>query len=306
MEKNIELYNNEIDQLSKNISLKLDLKDNLIKKVRKEGLDKFYTNDNISEKCLKTIEKIYEWSKWELVIEPSAGNGSFFKKIPINKKIGIDILPDDDDIIKQDFLTYFPDNNIKKILIVGNPPFGKGSSLAIKFFNHAAIWGDVIAFIIPRTFRRISIQNKLNINFHLIFDDDIPINPCSFTPNMMVKCCFQIWEKKENEREKVKLETKHKDWQFIGFGPKDEKGQPTPPKDVDFVIRAYGGKCGEIIHTKLELLRPKSWHWIKSNIDLNILIERFKNLDYSLSLNTARQNSIGMGELVKLYKEKYN
>ena len=231
MEKNIELYNNEIDELSKNISFKLDLKNNSIEKVRKQGLDKFYTNDNISEKCLKTIEKIYEWSKWELVIEPSAGNGSFFKKIPINNKIGIDILPD---------------------------------------------------------------------------DDDIPINPCSFTPNMMVKCCFQIWEKKENEREKVKLETKHKDWQFIGFGPKDEKGQPTPPKDVDFVIRAYGGKCGEIIDKKLELLRPKSWHWIKSNIDLNILIQRFKNLDYSLSLNTARQNSIGMGELVKLYKEKYD
>mgnify|MGYP001285504831 CR=1 FL=1 len=306
MEKNIELYNNEIDQLSKNISFKLDLKDNSIKKVRKEGLDKFYTNNNISEKCLKTIEKIYEWSKWELVIEPSAGNGSFLKKIPINKKIGIDILPDDDDIIKQDFLTYYPDNNIKKILIVGNPPFGKGSSLAIKFFNHAAKWGNVIAFIIPRTFRRISIQNKLNINFHLILDDDIPINPCSFTPNMMVKCCFQIWEKKENKREKVKLETKHKDWKFIGFGPKDEKGQPTPPTDVDFAIRAYGGKCGEIIDKKLELLRPKSWHWIKSNIDLNILIQRFKNLDYSLSLNTARQNSIGMGELVKLYKEKYD
>lgn len=306
MEKNIELYNNEIDELSKNISLKLDLKDNSIEKVRKQGLDKFYTNDNISENCLKTIEKIYEWSKWELVIEPSAGNGSFLKKIPINKKIGIDIFPDDNDIIKQDFLTYYPDNNIKNILIVGNPPFGKGSSLAIKFFNHAAKYGNVIAFIIPRTFRRISIQNKLNINFHLILDDDIPITPCSFTPNMMVKCCFQIWEKKENKREKVKLETKHKDWQFIGFGPKDEKGQPTPPKDVDFVIRAYGGKCGEIIDKKLELLRPKSWHWIKSNIDLNILIQRFKNLDYSLSLNTARQNSIGMGELVKLYKEKYD
>lgn len=306
MEKNIELYNNEIDQLSKNISLKLNLKNNSIEKIRKEGLDKFYTNDNISEKCLKTIEKIYEWSEWELVIEPSAGNGSFLKKIPINKKIGIDISPDDNDIIKQDFLTYYPDNNLKKILIVGNPPFGKGSSLAIKFFNHAAKWGNVIAFIIPRTFRRISIQNKLNINFHLILDDDIPINPCSFTPNMMVKCCFQIWEKKENKREKVKLETKHKDWQFIGFGPKDEKGQPTPPKDVDFVIRAYGGKCGEIIDSNFELLRPKSWHWIKSNIDINILIKRFKNLDYSLSLNTARQNSIGMGELVKLYKEKYD
>jgi hypothetical protein len=270
-----------------------------------EGLDKFYTIPEISEKCLTTIGSMYNWSEWELVIEPSAGNGSFLTRIPTVKKIGIDIAPEHADIIKQDFLTYTPPT-IGKTLVVGNPPFGRISSLAIKFFNHASKWADVIAFIIPRTFRRISVHNKLNINFHLVFDEEIPMKPCSFTPPMMAKCCFQIWEKKEIKRTMVELSTFHNDWDFMQFGPKDTNGQPTPPTGADFAMRAYGGKCGEIVDIDIETLRPKSWHWIKSKINKNTLIERFKTLDYSVSVDTARQNSIGRGELVRLYSESYN
>ena len=69
-------------------------------------------------------------------------------------------------------------------MTVGNPPFGKFSSLVIKFFNHSDEWSDVIAFIISKTFRKISVQNKLNKYFKLVLDKDIPNKPCSFTPAM--------------------------------------------------------------------------------------------------------------------------
>jgi hypothetical protein len=288
-----------------NITNKITQMTTTAEAVREAGLDKFYTIPAISEKCLDRIGSHYNWSDWGLVIEPSAGNGSFLTRIPVDNKIGIDISPEHKDIIKQDFLTYTPPPS-GKILIVGNPPFGRISSLAIKFFNHASKWADVIAFIIPRTFRRVSVQNKLNLHFHLVFDEEIPMEPCSFTPRMMAKCCFQIWEKKDTERTIVELSTTHKDWIFLGFGPKDAKGQPTPPTGADFAMRAYGGKCGEIVDTGLETLRPKSWHWIKSNINKNTLIERFNTLDYSLSLDTARQNSMGRGELVRLYSEEHD
>lgn len=276
--------------------------------IREASLDKFYTVPAISEKCLAHIGSRYKWSDWGLVVEPSAGNGSFLTRIPSGcvKIIGIDISPEHRDIIKQDFLTYTPPIGIVgKILVVGNPPFGRVSSLAIKFFNHASQWADVIAFIIPRTFRRISVHNKLNQKFHLVFDEEIPMKPCAFTPPMMAKCCFQIWEKKETDRCIVELSTTHEDWDFLGFGPKDDSGQPTPPDGADFAIRAYGGKCGEIVDHDLGTLRPKSWHWIKckSMIDKKTLMERFKTLDYTLSLDTARQNSIGRGELVRLYSK---
>lgn len=269
------------------------------------GLDKFYTIPEISEKCLTILGSRYTWSEWGLVIEPSAGNGSFLTRIPTHKKFGMDISPEHPDIVKQDFLTYTPPSGIGKILVVGNPPFGRVSSLAIKFFNHASKWADIIAFILPRTFRRISVHNKLHTNFHLVYDEEIPTEPCSFSPPMMAKCCFQIWEKKDTKRPIVELSTTHNDWDFLGFGPKDEKGQPTPPKGADFAIRAYGGKCGEIVDTGLEKLRPKSWHWIKAKINKYTLIERLKCLDYTVSLDTARQNSIGRGDLVRIYSEMY-
>ena len=276
--------------------------------VREAGLDKFYTIPEISDKCLKTLQTKYTWASWDLVVEPSAGNGSFFTRIPLpqDKKVGLDISPEHPTIVKQDFFDYKPPTSSiqgKNILTVGNPPFGRVSSLAVRFFNHAAEWSTVIAFIIPKTFRRVSLQNRLHEKFHLIHDEEIPSDPCSFSPPMQVKCCFQIWEKRPESRAIVKLSTTHADWDFLQNGPLDAKGQPTPPKGADFALLAYGGKCGKIVTTGLDQLRPKSWHWIKAKITPSLLIERFNSLDYSLSKDTARQNSIGRGELVKLYSD---
>lgn len=277
-----------------------------VKNVREEGLDKFYTVTSYSKKCIDKVFNLYNKSSFDLVIEPSAGNGSFFNQLECDNKIGIDISPENINIIKMDFFDYTPEQDIKNILVIGNPPFGKISSVAVKFFNHSAKWANVIAFIIPRTFRRPSVQNKLNNMFHLVYDEDVSTKPCCFTPQMTVKCCFQIWEKKETERPFIDLPTTHKDWDFLPYGPTDKNGQPTPPSGADFAMRAYGGKIGEIEKVKLNELRPKSWHWIKSNINKEELIERFNKLDYSDSLNTARQNSMGRGELVRLYNDFIN
>jgi len=277
--------------------------------VREEGLDKFYTNPEYSKKCIDKVTELYDITKWDLVVEPSAGNGSFLNQIPCRTKIGIDISPEHSDIVKQDFFDYVPTLGAAgNILVIGNPPFGAVSSLAIKFFNHSAKWANVIAFIIPRTFRKISVQNKLDPRFHLVYDEETPTKPCCFSPPMMVKCCFQIWEKKDVNRPIIDLPTTHADWEFLGFGPKDENGQPTPPLNADFAMRAYGGKIGEIKTAGLNELRPKSWHWFKTTATKTAtktteLIRRFRQLDYSNSLNTARQNSMGRGELVRLYSD---
>ena len=271
------------------------------------GLDKFYTIPAVSKKCLDELGTHFDWHQWDLVLEPSAGNGSFLTQLPVDKRIGLDIAPEHPEIQTQDFLTYSPPSAAKRVLVVGNPPFGRVSSLAIKFFNHAAQWASVIAFIVPRTFRRVSVQNKLNLYFHLVHDQEIPTDPCAFTPPMMAKCCFQIWERRDTPRTPVDLPTSHADWTFLGFGPKDGKGQPTPPTGADFALRAYGGRCGEPCSSGLADLRPKSWHWIQcTSVDKKTLMDRFATLDYSQSLNTARQNSLGRGELVRLYSEAYD
>jgi hypothetical protein len=281
-------------------------------------MDKFYTKPEYAKKCIEIVFDKYPIDQWDFIIEPSAGSGSFLCQLPFyperlyEKIIGIDILPEHSNILSQDFLVYEPPHMHKKILIIGNPPFGKVSSMAIQFFNRSAKWAQVIAFIVPRTFRRVSIQNKLDLNFQLMYDEDVPITPCQFIPCMAAKCCFQIWEKIVNvqpQRTIIEYPTSHPDWTFLPLGPLDEKGQPTPPTDADFAIRAYGGSIGEIKITNLDKLRPKSWHWIKVNnekIDKEILMERFGKIDFSNSKNTARQNSMGKGEFVYSYIQLVN
>jgi hypothetical protein len=269
--------------------------------VRNQGLDKFYTIPMYAKHCIDTVFQLYNKDSFDMIIEPSAGNGSFFNQIHHSNLVGIDIAPESNNIHKQDFFSYLPPSESTNILVVGNPPFGRVSSLAIQFFNHAAQFCSTIAFIIPKTFRRISVQNKLNTSFHIVYDEDVPDKPCSFYPKMSVKCCFQIWEKRDTLREIITLDTKHPDWTFLPYGPKDVNNQPTPPEGADFAMRAYGGKIGQIVTENLQDLRPKSWHWIKATTNKNELIHLFSLLDYSNSTNTARQNSMGRGELVSLY-----
>lgn len=272
--------------------------------VRLQGLDKFYTTSFTVDICLNELHKINPIDSYNLVIEPSAGNGSFLHKINNKNKIGLDIEPEHQDIIKMDFFEYKPDN-ITNVLVLGNPPFGKNSSLAVKFFNHSAKFCDTIAFVLPRIFRRTSIQNKLDKNFHLIVDIELSTKPCCFTPSLSVKCCFQVYKRSEIKREFIKLPVSCDDWEFIKYGPKDDKGQPTVPKNIDFAMKAYGSNCGEIKLDNLDVLRPKSWHFIKSNINKETLIDNFKKLDYNFTMNTARQNSLGKAELVQLYLREF-
>ena len=280
--------------------------------VRLAGTDKFYTIPVVVDACIASLTKLYDWEEWELVVEPSAGSGNFLSRIPTSRKIGMDIFPEGPDIIQQDFFEYSPppptySTQDRKIVVIGNPPFGKASSLAVKFFNHAACWADTIAFVVPRTFRRASIQNRLNRAFTLQSDEDVPVIPCSFVPKMGVKCCFQIWTRSSNERSRIEGAKSHADWTFLPFGPLDAGGQPTPPEGADFALRAYGGKCGEIRDSGLSELRPKSWHWIKcaSEVSIETLVRRFGELDYAESRDTARQNSLGRGVLVGLYAKSF-
>ena len=97
----------------------------------------------------------------------------------------------------------------------------------------------------------------------------------------------------------------HSHFEFIPYGKKDTRGQPTPPTNSHFAIRAYGSNCGEIKETDLQLLRPKSWHFIHSHISIDVLKERFCSLDYSISTDSVRQCSLGKQELVHLYEQSF-
>ena len=247
-------------------------------------MDKFFTNINVAKQCIDTVNL----SNFDFVIEPSAGSGNFLNQINHPNKIGIDIDPSAKGIVKQDFLTYYPPN-YDNILTIGNPPFGKGGPhLAIKFFNHAAKFSKTIAFIIPKSFRKSFVQNKLDRYFHLTHDNDIPID--SFEPPTITKCCFQIWTKLDIIRPLIVLPTNCFDFDLMDNSD-----------NCDFVIKKTGAGVGKIFETHLHKYKSRRWFYIKSKIDKQLLIEKFRKLDFSIAKQTALQETIRPGELIQLY-----
>ena len=95
-----------------------------------------------------------------------------------------DIQPENEEISQLDYLNFNKDivkHKIKEntnIHIIGNPPFGRGGSNAIKFINKAAEFADTIAFILPRSFRKESRQRRVDKNFWLIKDIDLFEESC--------------------------------------------------------------------------------------------------------------------------------
>jgi len=80
-------------------------------------IDKYYTKDTVVDLCLNFVTTYIQINSDDLIIEPSAGNGSFIKGIKLltsNFKF-YDLKPENEEIIKQDYLLY-DYNNIKKFL----------------------------------------------------------------------------------------------------------------------------------------------------------------------------------------------
>ena len=173
------------------------------KGLSRNTIDKFYTKDTVVESCIEAIRKHLIIND-DLVIEPSAGNGSFITGIQslTQNCIFYDIEPENEQIVKQDYLQYKHDK--RKTHIIGNPPFGRQSSLAIKFIKKSCEFGSSVSFILPKSFKKDSMKKAFDLRFHLIFEMDLPEK--SFLVDGKehnVETVFQIWERRDINREVV-------------------------------------------------------------------------------------------------------
>lgn len=262
-------------------------------------LDQFYTNKSTAKKCMDLIRKTIKKSEKFFFIEPSAGEWVFLYQLNNEHSLWLDIDPKRKDIIKQDFL-YFDiskyENNIKwkKIISFWNPPFWKNSSLAIKFFNISAKYSEYICFILPKTFNKDSVTNKLDLNFHKI--TDLCIDENSFIHNWKeynVPCIFQIWKRKDMKRKKIIKKTTHDDFEFV-------KKSENP----DVAIRRVWVKAWTL-YKDINKYAEASHYYLKVKKENNFF-EKYKKICFNKYIyNTAWNPSLSKWELVEAY-EKFN
>ncbi len=261
-----------------------------------EALDQFYTRPELAE--IYIAEMLSRWSDpGVLFVEPSAGTGAFLKPLmDAGRKVrAVDIDPQAPDIQCMDFLqaeSVF-DGEHSAIVVVGNPPFGKNAGTAVRFFNRAASRADEIAFIVPRTFRKISVQRRLHSSFHLSEDGDVERFAFLRSGNPHdVPCAWQIWTRQSMKR-------------LVPHPPSvDHLIDYTTPWFADFAMRRVGFYAGRVVTGNLMSLSQTTHYFMREMADG--VIDTLRRINWTeVSAQTVGVRSLSKTEIAFNLSEAY-
>ena len=261
---------------------------------RVTGKEQYYTPRELAGLLVSKVERLVSDFSSRTVVEPAGGTGAFVeaaKAFGAKKVLSVDIEPKHSDVSKANYLE--ASLKLRDAITISNPPFGRNNSLSIPFFNRAADHSEYIAFIVPRSWRKWSVINRLDRRFHLVHDEDLSIDYVDDTDELIsqknnLKTCFQIWQRKEVLREIVKVEDQ-------GFVTK------VKPEEADVALTVFGFSCGKV-NTDFERKSNTTRMFLKLNHPkaLNAL----QTADFArFSKNTAYTEALSFQEINFLLNE---
>ncbi len=254
------------------------------------NFDKYYTSDSVVCKCLRHLDM----ASYDLVIEPSAGDGAFYRSINHKNKIGLDIVPEHKEIIKQDWFRYDVSSEYSNVLVVGNPPFGKFNKLSSAFIERAFSFESVrtVGFILPNVYKKYTRQRIIPNNWRIKSIVDIGDNAFIFENEIRhIPCSFFIFDKSRG-RDLRDNPDRYKDKVDFTFGSKEY-----------FDLFLFGAAPKRIITNPEPNNRG---HFIKSKIAVDKLKQRFLDIDWrGLSSASGGVYWLTQGEIVKHYYDAY-
>lgn len=259
---------------------------------QKDPLDRFYTPRETVKQCLELLD-LFEY---DCIIEPSAGTGNFLKEFP-EGSFGFDIAPAAEGIEKADWFKLDKNQfkSFNSILVCGNPPFGQQNSLAIGFFNESAKFCDTIAFILPLTFKKDSVQNRLNLSFHLEKETILTNNSFHLNDSEIINvpCVFQVWVKKNEKRKITHLKTTTSLFSFVS------------KEEADFRVQRVGGNASK---ASLDLNKSASSNYFiknNSNKTNEEFINFINNLKFPTIEFTVGPKSLSKREMIAVIEENW-
>lgn len=258
----------------------------------KTQYDQFYTNANVAEKCLSVLDM----SRYDYIIEPSAGSGAFFSQIDHPNKIGLDVAPAAPGIITLSWFDYHIPSHFKNVLVVGNPPFGIRNQLSLSFITHALQFENVttLAFILPNVFQKHTLQKKISTRYRLV--NIVPLPKNSFTLKgqpFNISCAFFVFD--NSDKPDLRFRPEHyrrtHDWEF---GTKDS---------YDFFVMGASittVKDAPTVHNRGYYIK------VRHGVNVTVVKERFRALRYEgFSSASGGVAWVTKPELVKVYQEQF-
>ena len=261
---------------------------------RVTGKEQYYTPRDLADKLVLKVKALIPDFSSRTVLEPAGGTGAFVdaaKAAGAKRVLSVDIEPKHAEVGQGDYLE--TEVGLTDAVTISNPPFGRNNSLSIPFFNRAAEHSEYIAFIVPRSWRKWSVINRLNRNFHLIHDEDLTIDYVDDTHTLisqknLLKTCFQVWKRTEVQREIVRVEDK-------GFVTK------VKPDEADIALTVFGYSCGKV-NEEFERKPNTTRMFLKLNHPK--ALKALKTMDYQrFSKNTAYTDALSFQEINYLLNE---
>jgi predicted RNA methylase len=177
---------------------------------RSTGKEQFYTPVEVAEEVMDNVVKMVPDFSDHVVLEPAGGTGVFVEaalRAGARSVISYDVEPLHPAVLSGDFLEQRLDQG--SLITVSNPPFGRNNSLSVPFFNHAATYSDMVVFIVPRSWRKWTVINRLDRSFVLARDDDLDIDFVAADGSVMngggLRTCVQYWSRTDGHRSIVKI-----------------------------------------------------------------------------------------------------
>ncbi len=203
----------------------------MLRTKRSVDFEQYFTDADLAEKCLAAVCARYDLESFSLVLEPSVGDGVFFKLLPEKNRVGIDIMPLCKGVDAMDFFRWGPPLSEDNILTIGNPPFGQRGSQAIAFMN------------------------RVNPNFHL--EEQFDCNEFRSPEGVRreVKSVFQIWERRQVQRVEIQRSREHGDFDL------KHAHLSRLVADYDFAIAQVGSN---FVPKELQTLTAGSYWYVRA------------------------------------------
>ena len=261
---------------------------------RVTGKEQYYTPPQVAQDILKVVVDLLEDFEQKVFLEPAGGTGTFINEAlqsGFTEVLSYDIEPHHPLVSKGNFLEKkIPHYNC---VTVSNPPFGRNNALSIPFFNKAAEYSDLIVFIVPRSWRKWTVQNKLDRRFTLVREDDLNIDYVDasgepLSKNKYLRTCVQYWKKSDVLRDLVYV----RDMGII---------EKCKYQEADASLTLFGYGCGTV---KTEFPKRPNTTQMFLKLKHPRALEALKAVDFSrFFLNTAYTEALSIHEINFLLNE---
>ena len=261
---------------------------------RVTGKEQYYTPPQVAQDILKVVVDLLEDFEQKVFLEPAGGTGTFINEAlqsGFTEVLSYDIEPHHPLVSKGNFLEKkIPHYNC---VTVSNPPFGRNNALSIPFFNKAAEYSDLIVFIVPRSWRKWTVQNKLDRRFTLVREDDLNIDYVDasgepLSKNKYLRTCVQYWKKSDVLRD-------------LGYVRDMGIIEKCKYQEADASLTLFGYGCGTV---KTEFEKKPNTTQMFLKLKHPRALEALKAVDFSrFFLNTAYTEALSIHEINFLLNE---